>query len=77
MSCQRIRGIYTAVLTARATKTYHQAFKAPFNVFFYRDIYDIKNAVEKLGHLRLLFQEVFHFLVAAAFCFHVFNPAGI
>ncbi len=77
MSCQCISGIHTAMLTARAAKTYHQASKAPFNIFFDGNIDDIKNTIEELRHLCLLFQEIFHFFVTTAFCFHAFDPAGI
>ena len=77
MSCHRICSIYTPVLSAGAAKTYHQAFKISFDIFFHVISTISKTLFRNSVHSGLLFQEIFYFFIPAGLCFHSFHPAGI
>ena len=65
VSCKGISGIYAAVLATGASKIDRQVGKTAVDIISNGDVYNIKNAVEEIGHLRALFQEVFYGLITA------------
>ena len=75
MSCQRISGINASVLSAGAAKVYRQIGKAPFDIFFHRNINKVKHTIEKSLHFGLTFEE-FHYRFISAVIFFVFSIAA-
>src|SRR5215213_4830477 len=77
MPGQGIGSIYATMLSTGTAKTYHQVFKSSFYVFFNGDVYDIKNAIEKIQHSCLLLQIIFHAFISPMLRFIFFHPARI
>src|ERR1700722_7131518 len=77
MPGQRIGSVYTSVLTAGTAKVDRQAGEPSFDIIFYRDIDDVIDPVEELGHPGLLFQEILHGFVAAGQGLELCYPARI
>src|SRR5690606_2726252 len=70
-------GVYAAMLSACATKAYHQALETAVNILLNRHVNDVENAVEEPKHLRLLFEEIFHYFVSSMECLVFGNSSRV
>src|SRR6476646_9513968 len=65
------------MLPASTTKAHHKARKPSPDVIFNGNINNIKYAIEKFNHARLLFKEVFYFFIFSVIRFKLLISAGI
>src|SRR6476659_8833844 len=63
MSRQLLSCINASMLAAGTSKIYSQITKSSFNIIFYRYVYNVKHAIQKLVHLRLLFKKIYYCFV--------------
>src|SRR4030095_9765810 len=72
-----IRSVYAPVLPAGASETHHQTLKSTANVILHGKVNDIKYTIQKLIHLRLLFNVIHYAFITTVHGFKFLDAARI